>query len=403
MKISSRIIMLIFILSAVLLAGCASQSKTYDPNSDINTAAKSLTDQGYSVMFQGYVFEKEKTWSAPFAGLQRFDLPNSWKNAKGTIKATGGSESIPGSGLASVDILYHTMPEKEYTSLLNQISMYSYSAQSDPSAFMKYNNAANTYTANMAQLCSIYAISGSASEQELRDKIRDIFIKYGGASQKDAEERVAAYTVFPAGSSADFNFYIVQNVKDSGNAFTGGKNEEYRKEYETLHENIKEIIPKITFARPLGLTEINLKADRIQFSTTDLKGNPVSSEDFFAGHKVTMLNIWSTTCSVCYTEIPELQKMQKEFSGEGGQIAGLLYDGDDPELAAEAQKFLDEYRITYPNIAANEELKAAFPTQSFPMTYFFNEQGEMIGEPVIGANLKQYRESMVSYLGKTPE
>ncbi|MBQ4514464.1 MAG: TlpA family protein disulfide reductase [Anaerolineaceae bacterium] len=401
MKISSRIIMLIFILSTVLLAGCASQSqKIYDPNSDINTAAKSLTDQGYSVMFQGYVFEKEKTWSAPFAGLQRFDLPNSWKNTKGTIKATGGSESIPGSGLASVDILYHTMPEKEYTSLLNQISMYSYSAQSDPSAFMKYNNAANTYTANMAQLCSIYAISGSASEQELRDRIRDIFIKYGEASQKDAEKRVAAYTVFPAGSSADFNFYIVQTVKDSGNAFTGGKNEEYRKEYETLHENIKEILPKITFARPLGLTEINLNADRIQFSTTDLKGNPVTSEDFFAEHKVTMLNIWSTTCSVCYTEIPELQKMQEEFSKEGGQIAGLLYDGDDPELAAEAQKFLDEYGITYPNIAANQELKAAFPTQSFPMTYFFNEQGEMIGEPVIGANLNQYRESMMSYLGE---
>lgn len=279
--------------------------------------------------------------------------------------------------------------------------MYSYYAQTDTTMLVKYNSAANTYIANLAQLCSIYALSGNATEQQLRERIKDIFVKYGGADEAEAEKRVSAYTVIPAGTSEDFSFYIVQTENDSGNAFTSGANEEYRKEYEKLYENIKEIIPKLTFARPIGLTEVNLKANSIQFTTTDLHGNPVKSEDFFAGHKVTMLNIWSTTCSVCYTEIPELQKMHEEFSSKGGQIAGLLYDGDDPELAAEAQKFLDEYKITYPNIAANEELKAAFPTQSFPMTYFFNEKGELIGEPVIGANLRQYRVLTESYLSKT--
>ena len=392
---------IILIITCILFSSCSSQpKKTYDPDGDINSAAQSLVEQGYTVMFQGYVFEKDAVWSAPFAGLQRFDLSNSWKKAKGTIKATRGSESIPGSGLTSVDILYFTMPEDEYSSLLSQISLYSYYAQTDMTALVKYKDTANTYTSNMAQLCSIYAISGNAGEQELRDRIRDIFVKYGGVDEAAAEKRVSSYTVIPAGNSADFSFYIVQTEIDSGNAFTDGKNEEYRKEYENLYANISKIIPKLSFARPLGLTEINLNAKRIQFSTTDLRGDPVTAEDLFSGHKVTMLNIWSTTCSVCYTEIPELQKMQEAFSKKGGQIAGLLYDGDDPALAAEAQKFLDEYGITYTNITANEELKAAFPTQSFPMTYFFDENGELIGEPVIGANLKQYRENLELYLSE---
>ncbi len=401
-KFSSFIIFALSILSSVLFSACTSQSsKTYDPDhDDINSAARSLTEQGYSVMLQGYVFAKENTWSAPFAGLKRFDLPNSWKNAKGTIKASGGSESVPGSGLTSVDILYLTMTDEEYSSLVSQISLYSRYARTDTAALLKYNSAVNTYSANLAQLCSIYALSGNASEQELRDRIKDIFTKYGGVDEASAQQRVSAYKVIPAGTSADFSFYIVQTENDSGKALSDGRNEEYRKEYEKLHENIKEIIPKISFARPLGLTEVKLDEAGLSFSTTDLRGNPVTDEDLFGGHKVTMLNIWSTTCSVCYTEIPVLQKMQEEFLEKGGQIAGLLYDGDDPALAADAQQFLDEYGITYPNIAANEELKAAFSIQSFPMTYFFNRKGEMIGEPVIGANLNRYRELAEQYLSQ---
>ena len=103
-----------------------------------------------------------------------------------------------------------------------------------------------------------------------------------------------------------------------------------------------------------------------------------------------MINIWSTTCSVCLTEIPVLQQMNDKYKSDGGQIVGLLYDGDDPAAAQEAAEFLKEYGIQYENIIANDELKKIFPTQSFPMTYFFDSDGKMIGEPVIGADLGKY-------------
>ena len=111
-----------------------------------------------------------------------------------------------------------------------------------------------------------------------------------------------------------------------------------------------------------------------------------------------MINIWSTTCSVCLTEIPVLQKMSEKYHDDGAQIVGLLYDGDNPDAAKEAAGFLSEYNITYLNIAGNDELKKIFPTQSFPMTYYFDEDGKMIGEPVIGADLKKYEERLKEYL-----
>ena len=360
-------------------------------------AAASLVENGFTTMFQGYVFEKDKTWSAPFAGLLRFDFPNSWKKASGTIKATGGSENIPGSGLSAIDILYFTMPAAEYDKLIREIAMYSVYAQTDTNALLGYNAAARKYTSSMTQLGSIYAFSRNAPEDDARSRLKEIYTKYGGSSAEEADALVDAYTIIPAGSAADYNFFIVQTDKDAGNAFTDGNNIKYKEEYERLHENIKEIIPGLTFARPMGITELKLSDDGLKFSSSDLLGNPLTNEDLFAGHKVTMLNIWSTTCSVCYTEIPELQKIHEEFTEKGGQVAGLLYDGDDPELAHDAQLFLDEYGITYPNVSANEELKAAFPTQSFPMTYFFDENGNLIGDPVIGANLKEYRELMEKY------
>ena len=391
------ILFLIISISAMLSSCKPQQTQLYDPTSDINTIASSLTDKGYNAMFQGYVFEKKNTWSAPFAGIGRFDLPQSWSGAKGTLKATGGSESIPGTGLTETNILYFAMSDPDYDSLVNQLATYSYMAQTNPNAYAVYSRLAETYQASLAQVCSIYGVSGNADEDGLRDRISEIFIKYGGMDEDAVRQKVASFTVIPAGSVNDFSFFIVQKEDDPGNAFTAEKNKEFQKEFEKLSQNIREIIPSMAFERPAGLTELNVSNDGIQFSTTDLHGNPVTDRDLFSGHKVTMLNVWSTTCSVCYTEIPQLQEMQEEFAPKGGQIAGLLYDGDDPALAAEAQQFLDEYGITYPNIAANDELKAAFPTQSFPMTYFFDENGRLIGDPVIGANLNQYKEYMAEY------
>ena len=173
---------------------------------------------------------------------------------------------------------------------------------------------------------------------------------------------------------------------------------DYKAEYLFLCETAQEISKNFTFMRPLGLTETTFEGNKLTFITEDLEGNKINSEELFAGHKVTMINIWSTTCSVCLTEIPVLEKMNQQYAEYGSQIVGLLYDGDEEIAAKEAKEFLHEYDITYSNIIANQQLKDYFPTQSFPMTYFFDENGSMIGNPVIGASIERYQKEMENLL-----
>ena len=41
-----------------------------------------------------------------------------------------------------------------------------------------------------------------------------------------------------------------------------------------------------------------------------------------------------------------------------------------------------------------------YKAQAFPTTYFFNEKGEVIGEPIVGAATNDYASLMNEYLGK---
>ena len=243
-------------------------------------------------------------------------------------------------------------------------------------------------------------MKGNASAEDIKTLIKDVYITYGGLDESLAAIVVGMMSFYPAGKSGDYSFYLVQSGIMSEEKFAEGKKPGFFEEYKTLFGNIEKYPSAFTFQRPLGLTEVNLNDERISFETTDLNGNTVKSGEFFAPYKVTMLNIWSTTCSVCLTEIPVLQEMNKQYQAEGAQIVGLLYDADNPDALKEAKNFLSEYGIDYINLAANDALKNIFPTQSFPMTYYFDSEGRMIGEPVIGANLKKYEKNLKEILAK---
>ena len=382
---------ILFILFICACSRTESQQNTItDPQEYVND----LAQQGYTSVYNSFVYEKadknKKTWAAPFAGIKSFVLPSEIVSAKGVVTAAGGSESIPGSGLVAVDVLYMAMSEAEYKQLIGNISLYSMYAGSDAQALQAYQQLAVAYTSSAAPLFSVYGMKGNMSADDLKSAIKDIYIKYAGTEESLAAIAVSTMEIYPVGTINDYTFFLVQNGMQDKETFAASKNADYYDEYQKLYGNVKKYTGTFTFQRPIGLTEVKINNEGIIFETKDLKGNIVKSKDLFSAAKVTMVNIWSTTCSVCLTEIPVLQQMNDTYKSEGGQIVGLLYDGDDPAAAEEAAEFLEEYGIEYTNIIANDELKNIFPTQSFPMTYFFDSDGKMIGEPVIGADLEKY-------------
>ncbi len=398
-----KILLILFCLFLCSCAGKTEKSKL-DSITDPQEYVNELAAQGYTSIYNSYVFKKtdknSTVWTAPFAGIKSFRLPSAMTKAKGIIAASGGSETIPGSGLVTADVVYFPMTAAEYDELIKNISLAAFYAQTDAGMLQKYKQLAGTYSAAAKPLFSVYGVKNNGSADDLKNLIKDIYVTYGNYDETIALIAASSLTVYPAGNAEDFSFYIVQNGTPKEADFASEETAPYFEEYRTIFSEAGKYGSSFSFHRPLALTEVNLDGQSIRFATADISGNAVKSEDFFKPYKFTMLNIWSTTCSVCLTEIPVLQKMSEKYNADGVQIAGLLYDGDDPAAAKEAAEFLKEYGITYTNIVANDELKNIFPTQSFPMTYYFDSEGKMIGDPVIGANIEKYEQKIIEYLEK---
>ncbi len=162
-------------------------------------------------------------------------------------------------------------------------------------------------------------------------------------------------------------------------------------DYDKFCTSLTECTPKNPFHHPVTPVNNTRTDAAISFVTTDLSGNTVRSDSLFAGQRVTMLNVWDTTCAACITEMPALEKFSRELEEKGGQLVGLVYTADDPDLEAEAKDIVDDLGLTYVNLLPTDELKALFSVQSFPTTFFINEKGELVGDPVMGARMDQYR------------
>jgi len=116
-----------------------------------------------------------------------------------------------------------------------------------------------------------------------------------------------------------------------------------------------------------------------------------------------MINIWGTTCGPCIQEMPELEKLDKEFQKKGGAIVGVMRDvpADNNLYLQEAQAIVKDTGVTFPNRKAGDELEDDLEIVGAPTTYFVDSQGKIIGEPVLGANLEMYKKIMEEYLSQT--
>ena len=140
----------------------------------------------------------------------------------------------------------------------------------------------------------------------------------------------------------------------------------------------------------------------ISFQTTDLDGNAVDSKDLFAKNKITMINIWGTYCGPCVEEMPEIEVISKEYADKGAAVAGLVVDvteTDDSKLA-DAEDIVKTTGVTYLNLKAWDGSNSQLPAPGTPTTYFVDSEGNLVGDPIVGANVAKYRETLDGLLAE---
>lgn len=126
------------------------------------------------------------------------------------------------------------------------------------------------------------------------------------------------------------------------------------------------------------------------FDGKDLDGNEVKSSTLFAGNTVTVVNFWFTTCSPCVGELGELDALNKELADKGGALIGVnafTLDGDETAIS-DAKDVLAKKGATYQNVYFDSSSPAGAFTANifaFPTTYVVDRNGNIVGEPIVGA------------------
>jgi len=126
------------------------------------------------------------------------------------------------------------------------------------------------------------------------------------------------------------------------------------------------------------------------FEGKDLAGNEVKSSTLFGENTVTVVNFWFTTCSPCVGELAELEELNKQLAEKGGAVVGInsfTLDGDKTAIA-EAKDILAKKGVSYKNIwfdSKSEAGKLASGLYSYPTTYVVDKNGNIVGEPIVGA------------------
>lgn len=127
------------------------------------------------------------------------------------------------------------------------------------------------------------------------------------------------------------------------------------------------------------------------FELVDLEGNKQRLSDY-QGEGV-FLNFWGSWCGPCKTEMPFMEKLSKEFEGQGVHILALNLK--DTRLKAET--FRDQYGLTFPIARdTDESVRRAYNVIPLPTTILINKDG--IIEDIItrGMTEDEIRAFMVS-------
>lgn len=136
-----------------------------------------------------------------------------------------------------------------------------------------------------------------------------------------------------------------------------------------------------------------------EFSTKDLGGNEVTNE-IFKDKELTVVNVWGTFCSPCIEEMPELGKWA-EGMPDNVQIIGLVVDVENEEDGnfELANNIVKTSGAGFVQIIANEDFNILLDEiTGVPTTFFVDSEGNIVGTPILGADVGAYKSFVEEYI-----
>ena len=239
-----------------------------------------------------------------------------------------------------------------------------------------------------------------ASGDQLNDGIIELFYVFTIGNGMDFDGFVSTYNLNLSreyakeiGKVGEYTFYLY--MEGPNQDFINSINAAYVDEYTALAGLTDKTLAAFTCYEPVDKNAAFV-GSKVEFTTRDLDGNPVSSADLFAQNEITLINIWATWCGPCVGELGELQQIHTRLQEKNCGILGLLTDND----LDSARKLMSDNGITYPVIQAPNNLYDLFPSEYIPTSVFVSRDGIILATPIVGAQVKVYESTLDSLLQK---
>lgn len=109
-------------------------------------------------------------------------------------------------------------------------------------------------------------------------------------------------------------------------------------------------------------------------SLPPLEGGEEKSLDDWRG-QVVVLNYWASWCDPCRKESPLLQRWHERMSKRNGTVLGI----DVLDVTEDAQDFIDEYGLTYPQLRDKDgSSQEEFGIVAYPETFVIDREGRIV-------------------------
>ena len=220
---------------------------------------------------------------------------------------------------------------------------------------------------------------------------------YDKDSQKELDEITGCTEHKEIGSSSDgkYKYYLSTN-KDA--------EESLKKEVEEIDVTLTEMTPPqqlSAFDQPQDTSSNAENSTTVgKFETKGIDGKDYT-EKVFSDYDLTLVNVFTTWCSPCVNEIPELEKLYEEMKDKGVGVVGVVLDtvGDDgkqdEETVKKAGVLQDKTKASYPFLIPDSTMMNGRLNgiSAFPESFFVDKEGNIVGETYTGSHtLDEWKE-----------
>lgn len=143
-----------------------------------------------------------------------------------------------------------------------------------------------------------------------------------------------------------------------------------------------------------------------EFEMTSLDQQSTMTQEDIKDHKLTVINLWQTTCSGCINEMPDLEELSKEYEGQV-QFVGICTDpvekgGMDQTLLEQAQSIVAACSVTYPQMLPSKQVTEIMgDIYAYPVSFLVDSQGRVL-DSISGSRSKDaWNKIIAENLAKT--